>query len=107
MGSDWFAGSVCCDSLNHLQKRPAPQLSNMCSGCIVNNVVNIAYHFEPDCDPENISEEDRAEPVQARLLIIIIFFSEWYVVVLFLFVCSCLILLDTLLFVNATAYVSF
>ncbi len=53
---------------------PSPR---MCSGCIVNNgVVNIAYHFEPDWYPENISEEDRVEPVQAQLLQDI---SEWYV----------------------------
>ncbi len=29
-----------------------------------------AYQFEPDWDPEDISEEDRAEPVQARLLMV-------------------------------------
>ncbi len=58
--------------------------------CIVNNdVVNIAIQFEPDWDPENISEEDRAEPVQAQLLQDI---SEFF------------IFLDTLLFVNATTY---
>ncbi len=52
-----------------LSKRPAPQLSGSCSVCFVNNgVVSIAYQFEPDGRPENISEEDRAEPVQARLL---------------------------------------
>ncbi len=35
---------------------------------VVNNgAVNIAYQFEPEWDPDNISEEDRAEPVQARL----------------------------------------
>ncbi len=57
--------------------------------CIVNNdVVNIAIQFEPDWDPENISEEDRAE--QAQLLQDI---SEFF----FFF-------LDTLLFVNATTY---
>ncbi len=55
-------------------------------GCIVNNgTVNIAYQFEPDWDAEDISEEDRAEPVQARLLMV------------------CL----KILFVNATASVSF
>ncbi len=84
MGSDWLADSVCCDSLNHLQKRPAPQLTGMCSGCIVNNgVVNIAYHFVPSCDPENISEEDRTEPVQARLLMVCFFQNGMF----FLFVC--------------------
>ncbi len=58
--------------------------------CIVNNdVVNIAIQFEPDWDPENISEEDCAEPVQAQLLQDI---SEFF------------IFLDTLLFVNATTY---
>ncbi len=33
MGSDWLAGSVCCDSLNHqyASERPAPLLSGMCS----------------------------------------------------------------------------
>ncbi len=102
MGSDWLAGPVCCDSLNCqcVSKRPAPHLSCMffclffclscmCSICIVNNdVVNIAYQFEPGWDAENISEEDCAEPVQARLLEDV---SEWYV-----FFCCCLILLDTL-----------
>ncbi len=73
----------------------------MCSGCIVNNgVVYIAYQFEPDWDAEDISEEDRTEPVQARLLMVGLSF-------LLFFVCCCLILLDTLLFVNATASVSF
>ncbi len=51
MGSDWLAGPVCCDWLN-------------CLKCII----YIAYQFEPDWDPENISEEGHAEPVQARLL---------------------------------------
>ncbi len=27
-------------------------------------------NFEPDWDPEDISEDDRAEPVQARLLMV-------------------------------------
>ncbi len=54
-----------------------------------------AYQFEPDWDAEDISEEDRAEPVQARLLM-----------VRFFFVCCWIILLDTLLFVGATASVS-
>ncbi len=73
----------------------------MCSGCIVNNgVVYIAYQFEPDWDAEDISEEDRAEPVQARLLMVGLSFFLF-------FVCCRLILLDTLLFVNATASVSF
>ncbi len=58
-----------------MSKRPAPHLSSMRSGCIVNNgVVYIAYQFEPDWDPENISEEDRAEPVQARLLMVCFLF---------------------------------
>ncbi len=69
MGSDWLADSVCCDSLNRqcVSKRHTPQLSDMCSGCIVNNdVVIIAYQFEPDWDAEDINEEDRAEPLQAH-----------------------------------------
>ncbi len=74
MGWDWLAGSVCCDSLNRLyctSERPAPHLSGMWSGWIVNSgVVYNAYQFEPDWDPDDISEEDRAEPVQARLLMI-------------------------------------
>ncbi len=74
MGWDWLAGSVCCDSLNRLyctSERPAPLLNGMCSGWIVNSgVVYNAYQFEPDWDPEDISEEDRAEPVQARLLMV-------------------------------------
>ncbi len=46
----------------------------MCSGCIVNNgVVYIVYQYEHDWDLENISEEDRAEPVQARLLTVCLF----------------------------------
>ncbi len=43
----------------------------MCSSCIVNyGIIYIAYQFEPDWDADNISEEDRAEPVQARLLMV-------------------------------------
>ncbi len=67
MGSDWLAGPVCSDWLNRLYctyKCPTPHLSGMCSGCIVNNgVVYIAFQFEPDWDAEDISEEDRTEPV--------------------------------------------
>ncbi len=49
--------------------------TGMCSGCIVNNgVVYIAYQFEPDWDAEDISEEDRAEPVQAQLLMVGLYF---------------------------------
>ncbi len=75
MGWDWLAGSVCCDWLNRLystSERPAPHLSGMCSGWIVNSgFVYNAYQVEPDWDPEDISEEeDRAEPVQARLLMV-------------------------------------
>ncbi len=99
MGWDWLAGSVCCDSLNRLyctSERPAPLLSGMCSSWIVNSgIVYNAYQFEPDWDPEDISEEDRAEPVQARLLMVCMFGG------------CCLILLNTLLFVSATASVSF
>ncbi len=78
MGSDWLAGPICCDSLNRpkskVQKRHTPHL-RMHFGCIVNyGVVNIAYQFEPEWDPENISEEDCEEPVQARLLQDV---SEW------------------------------
>ncbi len=59
----------CCDLLNRqcTSKRHTPQLSGMYSSCIVNNgVANIAYQFEPKWDAEDISEEDRAEPVQAH-----------------------------------------
>ncbi len=71
---DWLAGPVCCDWLNRASKRPAPHLSGMCSGWIVNSgVVYNAYQFEPDWDPEDISEEARAEPVQARLLMVCLF----------------------------------
>ncbi len=43
----------------------------LCTEPIVNSgVVYNAYQFEPDWDPEDISEEDRAEPVQARLLMV-------------------------------------
>ncbi len=76
MGSDWLAGPVCSDLLNRqcASKRHAPQL-RMRSGCIVNNVVvNIAYQFEPNWDAEGISEEDRAEPVQAWLLMVCFLF---------------------------------
>ncbi len=54
-----------------------PHLSGMCSACIVNNdVVNIAQfdQFEPDWEAEDISEDDWAEPVQARLLIVFFVF---------------------------------
>ncbi len=61
----WLAKHQCAS------KRHAPHLSGMCSGCIVNyDIVNIAYQFEPDWDAENINEEDHAEPVQARLLMV-------------------------------------
>ncbi len=74
---DWLAGPVCCDWLNRLycaSERPAPRLSGMCSGCIVNNsVMYIAYQFEPDWDTADISEEDRAEPLQVRLLMVCFF----------------------------------
>uniref|UniRef100_A0A9J8BS37 P2X purinoreceptor 7 intracellular domain-containing protein n=1 Tax=Cyprinus carpio carpio TaxID=630221 RepID=A0A9J8BS37_CYPCA len=35
---------------------------------IVNMSLILPYQFEPESDPENIDEEDRVEPVQARLL---------------------------------------
>ncbi len=77
MGSDWLAGPVCCDSLNRqwkVPKRQAPHLT-MHSDCVVNNdVINIAFQFEPDWDAEDISEEDCAEPVQAQLLIVVFLF---------------------------------
>ncbi len=70
---------------------PAPQLSRKWSGSIVNNgVVYIAYQFEPDWDTGVISEDDRAEPVQAWLLMV-----RFYHICFFWF-----ILLDTLLFVS-------
>ncbi len=99
MGWDWLAGSVCCDWLNRLyctSERPAPLLSGMCSGWIVNSgVVYNAYQFEPDWDPEDISEEDRACRTCASTALN------------GMFGCCCLILLNTLLFVSATASVSF
>jgi len=53
---------------------PLLLLSGMCSSCIVNNgVIYIAYEFEPDWDADNISEEDRTEPVQAQLLMVCLF----------------------------------
>ncbi len=81
--------------LLHWTSRPAPLLSGMCSGWIVNSgVVYNAYLWAADWDPEDISEEDRAEPVQAQLLMVCL------VVVVSYF-------LNTLLFVSATAPVSF
>ncbi len=54
-----------------MSKHPAPQLSGMCSSCIVNNgVVYIAYQFEPEWDAEDFSEEDSAEPVQPFLFVV-------------------------------------
>ncbi len=95
MGSDWLAAPVCRDWLNSIwcaSKRHTP-LVKMCFGCIVNNgVVYIAYQFETRLRPRDISEEDRAEHTTLNGMV---------------FVCCCLKLLDTLLFVNATAYVSF
>ena len=35
---------------------------------IVNMSLILPYQFELESDPENIDEEDRLEPVQARLL---------------------------------------
>ncbi len=46
-------------------------------------------------ETQDISEEDPAEPVQARLLMVCFFVCCWF------------ILLDTLLFVSATASVRF
>ncbi len=67
----------------------------MCSGCIVNNgVVDIVYQFESDWDPEDITEADRTELLEARFRMVCFFVG------------CCLILLDTLLCVNATAYAS-
>ncbi len=43
-----------------------PNIYTMVTPLVVYN----AYQFEPDWDPEDISEEDRAEPVQARLLMV-------------------------------------
>ncbi len=60
----WFAKPPL---LHVWTSRPSPQWHVL--GWIVNSgVVYNAYQFEPDWDPEDISEEDRAEPVQARLL---------------------------------------
>ncbi len=59
--------------LNFTSKRPAPQLSSMCSAWIVNNVVNMSYQSEPDWDAEDISEAGRTEPVQARLVRVCLF----------------------------------
>ncbi len=53
----------------------------MRSGWIVNSGVVYIYQFEPDWDPEDISEEDCAEPVQAWLLQ---FFSIVYTQILVL-----------------------
>ncbi len=71
MGCDWLAGSVCCDSVNHqyASERPSPQW-HVLRWIVNSGVVYNAYQFEPDWDPEDISEEDRAEPVQARLLMV-------------------------------------
>ncbi len=74
MGWDWLAGSVCCDSLNHqyASERPASRLSGMCTGWIVNSGVVNVYLFEPDWDPEDISEEDRAEPVLLMVCLVVV-----------------------------------
>ncbi len=62
----WFAKPPL---LHVWMSRPSPQWHVL--GWIVNSgVVYNAYQFEPDWDPEDISEEDRAEPVQARLLMV-------------------------------------
>ncbi len=47
--------------------------------CIVNNgVIYNAYQFEADWDAENISEQDRAESVQARILMVYLFIVVSY-----------------------------
>ncbi len=59
----------------YTSRRPSAQGSR--SICFVNNgVISIAYQFEPDGGPENISEEDRVEPVLAHLLQDV---SKWHV----------------------------
>jgi len=47
------------------------------------------YQFEPESDPDNVSEDDRAEPVQERLFQNVLLLSHYF--------------LDTLLF-NCTNY---
>ncbi len=72
-----------------------PALTSVACALVVflnNGIIYIAYHFEPDWDPENIHEEDCTEPVPRDGMFL---------------ACCCLILLDMLLFVNATASVSF
>ncbi len=49
--------------------RPSPQW-HVLRWIVNSGIVYNAYQFEPDWDPEDISEEDRAEPVQARLLMV-------------------------------------
>ncbi len=99
VGSDWLAGPVCCDLVNRLvdvQKCPAPHLSALCSANIVNNgVVNIAYQFEPEWDQRILVKriaQNRCKHSSHRT-----FQNGMF------FVWCCLILLVTLLFVNATA----
>ncbi len=87
----WLVSWLSVSWLAKPSERPAPHLSGMCSGWIVNSgVVYNAYQFEPNWDPEDISEEDRASTTLNDM-----------------FGCCCLILLNTLLFVSATASVSF
>ncbi len=75
----YISSSVCAQHDFFLSPKYWFLKSGMCSACIVNNdVINIAYQFEPDWDPENINEEDHAETMQARLLQDV---SEWYVFV--------------------------
>ncbi len=90
---NWLAGPVCCDWLNHqcAYKLHTPQLTGMCSSCIVNNgVVYIAYKFEP------IETQ--------RMLVNRLTQNLCTAPNGMFFVYCCLILLDTLLFVNATAF---
>ncbi len=67
--------SVVCDWLKtlpsraHLTSPPLSSATSLLVWIVNSGVVFNAYQFEPDWDPEDISEEDCAEPVQARLLI--------------------------------------
>ncbi len=51
-----------------------PLTSAACALVVNNSIVYIAYQFEPDWDPEDISDEDRVEPVQAQLLMVCFLF---------------------------------
>ncbi len=92
----------CCDSLNclvHVHKHHAHRLSGMCSGCIVNMASSILLI--------NLSPIETQKILVKRIAQNLCKHGSYRRFQNGIYFVCCLIILDTLLFVNSTAYVSF